>query len=135
MKRKKYKNMELTCLGNTIHTGKDVKITLNGKNFIKGCSKKKNHITDIEWEIGPCDWNNGNGIITIRGTKSNIIIDYPIKYIELQFEKLSIESDNTSLNTVFLWDGIVITNELNPCYLRWTAGNSSRINTLDLQVV
>ena len=130
MKKRIYENMEISCLGKRTHTGLDVEVKLDDKNFLS-----EGHIGKITWEIGPIDWNKGYGRITLKGYKEkDIVINYPIKNITLEFKGLTIKSDNTSIGTAIYWDDEDITSRLSITHLKWTASDASTINELKLDV-
>ena len=128
---KEYKDMEIKCLGKRTHTGADVEILIDDENALN-----KLYVSELIWEIGPVDWNDGYGRITIKRyeDKEDIIINNQIKNITLEFKALTIKSDNTSSGTSFYWDDEEVTKKLTPTRIKWTAGNAGTINDLFIKM-
>ena len=141
IERKLFSNLEIECLENRTHTGADCKILLAGlpmHSYLK--------LNSFKWEVGPVDWNDGNGRISlfynIKGDGiwftdlgNPYIIDYPIKRMEISTKGFTIKSDNTSLNTKLFYKGEDITSMIALCNLKYGASDAEHINELILEMV
>jgi len=139
LERDIFENLEIICKGNSSHTGEDVDIRLNGKSILPylACSY-------LEWEI------NGNDIGTIKIIyasrdkngklivendmilEEDIIINYPIKKIDLNFKNINITSNNIGRDTLIKFGEDLNQIDLHISSLKVYIGTASEVNKVEM---
>lgn len=136
-----FQGIEIICKDQCTHTGKDVEIKLNGKSLIPKLScSHVNWKLDSEYSLKPgiisIDYfRRENGKLVVKNDKlveETLIIDYPIKKIDLAFKSIRIISDNTPMGTEFFKDNKNISKKLGVSSLEVDIGDADSVNEVTL---
>jgi len=134
-KKKEFKELEIFCNENMIHTGEDARVLLDGEQI-----HHKYGMTQIRFDCTPetseiliyYTKNPKNGKLFGVNENDEIIektirIAYPVKRIQIDYKRFGVVSNNTPKGTEFFLDGKEI-KESGLIEFHTTIGNAGEVN-------